>query len=302
MYSRNTTKDFNAEPIGGYVGSIGFLQKVVDKFKPNKIYYVFDGLSAGQRRKSLYPGYKDKRGRRHRNVNIKLGAGEIEESISNEDYQMRLLINALKQLPVTILTIPYYEADDVITYLVQKNDEALNIICTTDKDYLQLVRENVNIWSPQQKVLYTPKEVLEKFNVLPENFPYYRAIIGDSSDKLKGIKGIGSKNLLKYIDLNSKIFKDIGEFLDQIDSLGENKTLLKLKENKKEIHLMYKLMVLESENISLSAREMIQQQEEQQEDKTFSKFTFKVFCSKNHLDNFLVNFDYWVRPFMFVKN
>jgi 5'-3' exonuclease len=302
MYSRNTAKDSNAEPIGGYVGSINFLQKVIDKFKPNKVYYVFDGLSAGQRRKSLYPGYKDKRGRKHRSVNIKLGAGEIEETVSNEDYQMGLLINALKQLPVTILTIPYYEADDIITYLVSKNNAALNIICSTDKDYLQLVRENIYVWSPQQKVLYTPEEVRIKYNVIPENFPYYRAIIGDSSDKLKGIKGIGDKTLLKHIDFTTKPFIDIGDFWEQIDLLEENKTLLKLKENKKEMHLMYKLMVLEPDNVSLSARELIQQQEEEQQNKTFSKFAFKFFCSKNQLDSILGNFDSWVRPFMFVKN
>jgi hypothetical protein len=65
---------------------------------------------------------------------------------------------------------------------------------------------------------------------------------------------------------------------------------------------MYKLMVLEPDNVSLSARELIQQQEEEQQNKTFSKFAFKFFCSKNQLDSILGNFDSWVRPFMFVKN
>lgn len=299
MMNKHSAKDSNAEPIGGYIGSINALQKYVAKFNPTTVYYVFDGVDAGRRRRSLFKGYKDKRGKTHRSTAVKLN-DELVEYTNNEQYQISLLFNVLKKLPVKLIAIDSYEADDIIAYLVGQNQQHLNIIASTDKDYLQLVNENTYVWSAQKEVLITPDELTAKYNIIAENFVYMRAVIGDPSDKLKGIKGIGEKDLFKHLpELRTVPYADFWKFWEAVEAIeGEGKILAKFKEGKEDALMMYRLMCLKDIQPSLAAIEMLQYQIKQQDNKSFSKLTFKLFCIKNNIESILKNYDNWVRPFV----
>lgn len=301
--SKNPARDPNAEPIGGFVGTVNAIQKIISKFGAHEVYVVFDGLNAGFRRRKIDAQYKDKRGRKTgRAISIALN-DEQTVFVNNEDYQMSNLIDCLKRLPVKIITAPYYEADDLIAFLVAQNQDCTNIICSTDKDYLQLVNDNTYVWSIQKKVLYDKAALEAQFKVKPENFLFYRTVIGDSSDKLIGVKGFKEKTLFELFPaIQTTPFESIGSFIEAITAVeGKGKKIEVLHESKEQILTMHKLMHLSPDYVSLQAREIIEQQIAEQTNKVFSKFTFKQTAQRTHLIGFLGDYDIWARPFSFLK-
>src|SRR6185369_3856711 len=78
------------------------------------------------------------------------------------------------------------------------------IVVSTDQDFLQLVDLHTIVYSPTRKLYFTSKNFQELEQVLPENYIYLKALNGDSSDNLKGIKGLGPKTLLKFFPILSE--------------------------------------------------------------------------------------------------
>jgi DNA polymerase-1 len=294
----------NGEPNGGYVGFLTSLQKLLTKFTPQRVFIVFDGPDAGRRRKSILNTYKDKRGRKNRAVCVEFAEG-IKEYVDNEQQQLADLYYFLKHLPINILVIPYYEADDIIAYLVIQNADKANIISSTDKDYLQLVAQpDTYVWSPQKKILFDKIKLEEIYKVKAENFLFYRTIIGDFSDKLPGIKGIKETTLFEiFPQIKTEVFTDFWKMWEAIEKIEEKtKAHIKLKEGKEISHLNYKLMALSCDNLNLNAIQHVKRQLEEQSNKMFSKIGFKMFCLKEGISyNFKNDFDLWIRPFQFLK-
>lgn len=302
-FQTNKSVDSNGEPNGGFVGFIGMIQKLVNRFSPQKLIVIFDGPEAGKRRKSLLNSYKDKRGSKKRLACVDFGDGE-KEYVDNEQKQLKDTFEFLKQLPVHVLLVPYYEADDVIAYLVQKNTDKLNIICSTDRDFLQLVDDTTYVWSSQKKILFTPEKLQEYYDIIPANFVLMRSIVGDTSDGLKGVKGIGMPTLFDIMpQIKTQSFKDFWDFWEEVERLedGKGKTIKKLKENKDQAHLMYRLMKLDLTNLNQRAIEQVQQQVEEQKEKPFSKMNLKLYCIREHLEAYIKNFELWIQPFVFLK-
>jgi 5'-3' exonuclease len=98
-----------------------------------------------------------------------------------------------------LISIDKVEADDTISYLAQKfgaNKKKVTIV-SSDKDFLQIVDENIEVYSPIKKKTYGKKEVQEELGMIPENYLIMKALLGDNSDNLTGIKGLGPKTLIK---------------------------------------------------------------------------------------------------------
>jgi hypothetical protein len=113
--------------------------------------------------------------------------------------QMGRLVEYLQCLPLTLISIDKIEADDTISYLAQKfrdNNKKVTIV-SSDKDFLQIVDQNIEVYSPIKKKTYGKKEVQEELGMIPENYLIMKALLGDNSDNLTGIKGLGPKTLLK---------------------------------------------------------------------------------------------------------
>lgn len=292
--------DANGEPMGGYIGSIMQIQKLAAKFMPQKIVVVLDGPNSNVRRRTIFPEYKGKRNRKKRYSVVQMGDDKVQ--VDNEQEQLRLLYEFLKHLPVEVVCVPGFEADDIIAYLVNKNPGDTNIICTTDKDYYQLVNKNTFVWSPIKKVLFTEELILSLFEVIPANFTFMRCIVGDTSDKLPGIKGVGKTTLLEKIpQLKTQPLKNFEEFWNEVELLEDvSKIGKKLKENKEQAHLMYRLMKLDYMCLNQKGIELLQQQLD--EPKVFSKISLKMFSIKQHIESHIKNFDAWVRPFSFIKS
>ncbi len=153
-FLRNFTMVNHINPDGHHIGgltgflkSIGYAIRMVD---PTKIVIVFDGVGGSNARRNLFPDYKANRNtNRITNYDIFLSKDEEQESINN---QMERLVQYLKCLPVSVISIDGLEADDIIGYLATKfethNETQKVTIMSADKDFLQLVSDKVSAYSP----------------------------------------------------------------------------------------------------------------------------------------------------------
>lgn len=101
--------------------------------------------------------------------------------------------------------IPRTEGDDVIYYVTKLFKEKNKVfIASNDKDFIQLLDENVVIWNQTKKQAYTKKMFDMEYGIDISNFVRYRAVIGDTSDNIKGVRGFGEKTTKKHF---SKLLK-----------------------------------------------------------------------------------------------
>ena len=178
----------------GFLRSLGFLTRTIE---PTRIICVFDGQASSSSRKNIDPEYKANRNiKRITNWEI---FDDKDDEFQSMTMQMGRLVEYLQCLPLTLISIDKIEADDTISYLAQKfgaNNKKVTIV-SSDKDFLQIVDENIEVYSPIKKKTYGKKEVQEELGMIPENYLIMKALLGDNSDNLTGIKGLGPKTLLK---------------------------------------------------------------------------------------------------------
>jgi DNA polymerase-1 len=180
----------------GFLKSVGYAIRLID---PTRVILVFDGHGGSTNKRYLYPEYK---ANRHitKISNWDAYDNQQEESDSIKSQIVRL-IAYLQCLPVDLLIIDKIEADDVIGHLANTFPEKVTIL-STDKDYLQLVSDRVTVYSPIKKKFYTPKAVKEEYGISAGNFLTHKILLGDKSDNVPGVKGLGLKTLIKmYPDL-----------------------------------------------------------------------------------------------------
>jgi len=194
-YSVVPTLTSNGEPNGGVYGFLNSLGFFIRLTKPDKVVLCWDGVGGSKKRRAIIKDYKQGRKPVRLNRNFEFEFENLEE---NKIRQRLRLSQYLDDLPVTQITVDEVEADDVVAYLTKMYENDRKIIASSDKDFYQLLDENTVIFSPVKKVFLNNKDILEKFNIHPMNFALARAIVGDKTDNLAGLRGIGIKNVVKY--------------------------------------------------------------------------------------------------------
>ena len=195
------------------------------------------------------------------NYSIFSSKDEENESINN---QMARLIQYLQCLPVTMIVVDGIEADDTIGYLVGKFEKYPSTkevtVLSADKDFLQLVSNKVQVYSPTKKKIYKPKDVLDEYNVSSYNFVNYKILMGDNSDNLPGIDGLGPKKVIKmFPELASDTPTTLKEILDKANSkIGEHDLYARIVERKHQLEVNSKLMNLQTMPISEENIDIIQ--------------------------------------------
>jgi 5'-3' exonuclease len=278
--------------LGGFLRSLGYL---INQNKPTSVYIVFDGVGSSINRKNLLPEYKS--GRNIKQITNYNAFDSVDDEQESKADQISRLIHYLRCLPVKIISLDKVEADDIIAHLVQHMTVTYNskcVIVSADKDFLQLVNNNVTVYSPMIKEYYTPKSVKEKFNISPENFLLYKTLLGDSSDKIPGVQGLGPKKLYKLFPelLGGKIT------LDDIFSISEakykeNVIYSRVIFNSESIEKNHKLMDLGNPLVDDNEKSII---EELVEARSYN-LKLKEFLKLYHEDglvNVLKNVDYWI--------
>jgi DNA polymerase-1 len=265
-FLRNFTMVNHINPDGHHIGGLtGFLKSVgyaIRMVDPTKIVIVFDGVGGSNARRNLFPDYKANRNTsRITNYDIFSSKDEEQESISN---QMERLVQYLKCLSVTVISIDGLEADDIIGYVATKfelHEETQKVtIMSADKDFLQLVSDKTSAYSPTKKKIYTPKEVKEEYGVSSDNFINYKILLGDQSDNVPGISGLGPKKIIKLfpeLTGNKVTLESIIE--KSAELINENKLYLSVVERRHQLEINKKLMSLDGDFLSPENKQLVKQ-------------------------------------------
>ena len=198
-YIVNPSLSTNGSPLGGVKGTIQSLQKLCREVKPDEIVFCWDGQGGSQRRKSVNKNYKA--GRKPIRMNRDISNMSDSEQVANKIWQQTRLFEYLNELPVIQLMLPAVEADDIISLVVQhpKYDGWQKVIVSSDKDFFQLCDGETVVYRPIQKKIVNRSNLIEDFGIHPKNFALARAIVGDASDNLSGIGGVGLKTVKKRL-------------------------------------------------------------------------------------------------------
>ena len=215
------------------------------------MYVIFDGKGGSKRRRDIYPDYKLGRKPLTRlNRTYDMTTEKDEQDLMR--YELVIVAKALMKLPITTITLDHVEADDIISYIAQHVVEngGESIIYSTDKDFLQLVGDDIKVWNPVRKKTYIPEIVVEDYEIHPNNFLLYRALTGDTSENHPGIKWLGMKTLLKIVP--EFVTEQPLTFDDVIDAAENSKLKVasRIVDEQESIKRNIKLMSLRSVMIS----------------------------------------------------
>lgn len=210
----STKEGFPTNALLGFTKTYG---KLLKTFSPDLVIAAYD-VHAPTFRHKMFDGYKGTR------------------SSTPEDLlaQMPLGKEFIALAGGTVLGIEGYEADDILgtigAYAEQNGHQC--IIATGDRDSFQLVSDqvSVNLASNKGDILYTPQTIQEQYGVSPRQLIEVKSLMGDSSDNIPGVKGIGEKTALTLIQKNGSL-QNILEHLDEIDATPRVKKLIEEHRN-----------------------------------------------------------------------
>lgn len=187
-------KNTKGKEIKGLVGFIGSLKKIVDEFQPYSLIVIFDSQTSKDSNLKIDNNYKRNR----------VDYTNVPED-DNPFSQLPLIKKALEYLNIYYLEVENYEADDYIASIINNNRENQYIIVSTDSDFIQLVDNNIFLYVPRGKksILYTPEEVIKKYNISSKKYVIFKSLVGDKSDNIKGINGIGKIGAAKILNYGS---------------------------------------------------------------------------------------------------
>lgn len=188
--------------IGGLVGFLRSLGYVTRIFDPTRVIIVWDGKGGSANRKNIDPNYKAQRATsRITHWGLYDTKAEETEALVGQLFRTQ---DYLECLPVQQLMMEKLEADDIIAYIAKRASISKVKKCTivsSDKDFLQLVDDTVEVYAPVKKKTFTESNIFDELKVLPENYNIVKALLGDNSDNLAGVKGLGIKTILSEFPL-----------------------------------------------------------------------------------------------------
>jgi DNA polymerase-1 len=231
-FIRNPLITSRGENTSATFGFATTLIKIIEEERPDYLAVVFDSGKPTFRHK-IFPEYKATR-------------QKMPDEMRNQLPRIKELLDALQ---VTAIEMPGYEADDVIGALAVKGAKtgATSYIVTGDKDFMQLVGDRIRIYNfkPTGKGLEVIDErgVRDKFGVPPSRVIDILALIGDKSDNIPGVPGIGEKTALELI----KSFGSLEEIYNNLDKIEREKTRRILAENKEQAFLSRELVTIKQD-------------------------------------------------------
>ena len=203
-------------------GFVSMLVNVLKDQKPSHLVVAFD-ISRQTFRSERYPDYKATRAK----------------SPPEFKGQVELIKQVLESLNISVVTADGFEADDILATLAKSCDFPVRIV-SGDRDSFQLIDERVTILYPRKGmsdlVQMTPDAVFEKYGVTPKQYRSLAALVGESSDNLPGVPGVGPKTAAKWI----AEFGELENILAVADSIG-GKVGEALRANLDQVKLNYEL-------------------------------------------------------------
>ena len=300
LFFRNFAMMNMVNPDGIHIGGLGgffrSLGAMIRQTQPDKVYVIFDGASSTVNRKNLVPEYKSGRNEQ-RVTNWEVFDSLADEHDSKVDQIVRV-IQYLKTLPVKTLILDKVEADDIIAYLCNKLPNQPNdklFIVSSDKDFLQLVNRNVIVYRPMEKKYYTEDVMREKYKMPAKNFILYKTLLGDSSDKIKGIKGLGEKGIFKkFPELTEGVltFDDVFNICEQ--KFKDHVVYARVIQGVDELEKNYKIMDLSNPMIGENDKKYLDEVVKTK-DLNYIPNQFIAMYNEDKLGGMIRNLDYWLK-------
>ncbi|MBI4304385.1 MAG: DNA polymerase I [Chloroflexi bacterium] len=216
--TKTLTVSKTGEIVSAVYGFASMLLKAINELKPTHVAIAFDKKGPTFRHE-MYDQYKAQR-------------PPMAEELSNQLGRVRELVEAFH---IPIFEIDGFEADDVLGALSRQASEhgVDTVVVTGDADIMQLVSPQTKVLYPKPRgsfsetILYDEKAVAEKYGVKPEHIPDLKALMGDPSDNIPGVPGIGEKTATKLIQQ----FGSIEQIYAHIDEATPPKLQTLLREN-----------------------------------------------------------------------
>ena len=226
-YNGNFMKNSKGFPTNGLFGFTNMINKIITEEKPQYILVAFD--KGKTFRHKMYKDYKS-------------GRSETPEELK---IQFPIAKQLLTEMGIKYYEIDNYEADDIIGTFANycdKDPEWDGIIVSSDKDLLQLISPQVDIKLLKQKnyIKYNDNNFKKEYGINPINVVDLKALMGDPSDNIPGVKGIGEKTALKLLNKYQTI-DNLYQNIDQISGTLKEKLIT----NKQQALLSYKLATIE---------------------------------------------------------
>ncbi len=217
-FARNPLINKKGENVSAVFGFTNTLLSIIDNEKPDYFAVVFDTPHPTFRH-DLFPEYKAQR-------------SEMPQDMVDQLPRIREMLDILK---IPVVEQPGFEADDIIgTYARLASDKKIEtIIVTGDKDMMQLVNEHVKILNPkrggEEPEWLDEQGVLDKIGLPPSKIIDYLALMGDSSDNIPGVPGIGPKGALKLL----QEYDSVENVLDNINNITDKRARTALEKDPK---------------------------------------------------------------------
>lgn len=222
------------EPTGAMYGVLNMLRSLLLQYQPSHVAVVFDAKGKTFR-DELFAEYKSHR-------------PPMPDDLR---AQIEPLHNMVKAMGLPLLVTPGVEADDVIGTLALEAEKVGHavLISTGDKDMAQLVTPNVTLINTMNNTILGPQEVCDKYGIPPELIIDFLALMGDSSDNIPGVPGVGEKTaqaLLQGIGGLDALYGNL-ESIATLSFRGAKTMAAKLEQNKEVAYLSYKLATIKTD-------------------------------------------------------
>lgn len=262
------------EPTGAMYGVLNMLKSLIAQVEPSHIAVVFDAKGKTFR-DELYEQYKSHR-------------PPMPDELRSQIQPLHAMIKALG---IPLISIEGVEADDVIgTLAVQAAKDGKNVLISTgDKDMAQLVNDHIMLINTMNNTLLDREGVIEKYGIPPELIIDYLALLGDSSDNIPGVKGVGEKTAIALLQGIGSM-KEIYANLDKVATLsfrGAKTFAPKLEAEQAMADLSYVLATIKTD-VPLEMRHdelLTQPQQRDQLAELFGRYEFKRWLNEVMSDN-----------------
>lgn len=216
------------------IGFTGAIKRIIRYANPTHVFVIFDGEHENPR-KALFPAYK---------------ANRPDYSLLPDDenpyLQLPAVYEALEKLGIKYVETTSVEADDLIAVCVERFRPAADIIvCSHDHDFYQLLGQHVKLmnYSGKQASYYDDKSFREEFHISPRRYADYKALNGDKSDNIPGVRGIGAITAARLLNR----FGGIEDIIAHTDDIRQRKLRRCVVEGTDRMRLNYKLVKLGGE-------------------------------------------------------
>ena len=208
-YSGSIMRNSKGFPTNGLFGFVNMINKIINDEKPTYMLVAFDIGKTFRHEK--YESYKD-------------GRSETPDELK---MQFPVAKEILTAMGIKYLEVPGYEADDIIgTYakMVDDHEDFEGLIVSSDKDLLQLISNDVTVKLLKSKdyIMMTPTTFKETYGIEPTRMTDLKGLMGDASDNIPGVKGIGEKTAIKLLSQYGNL-ENLYEHIDELRGATYNK-------------------------------------------------------------------------------